>query len=711
MLIAEHRAMLAASGITAEFAMARGYETITDKRRLAELKITAAGRNVPGLLIPLLRVDGSTWGSQYRPDVPRLDANGRPRKYETPYGQRNGLDVPPGVAAMLGDPAVPLFITEGVKKGDAGAGNGLCIVDLIGTWNWLYTNSAGGKMAMPEWRDCALNNGRRVIIGFDSDMARNKQVQAAARGLAGYLATKGARIEWLWLPDTDEKTGLDDYLVEHSVEELMRLVKPTQPPTKTIDDTDSDRQAVAPKPEPVQPVPLAAAHKVFHRWLGKSFDTDALDIMLAAAAMSDDEGDPVWVIFISGSGNAKTELVQPLKGMGAEVTSAISSAGALLSATSTREKTADATGGLLPRLQKDGTKVLVVKDFTTILSMDRNVRAEVMAALREVYDGRYQRNVGTDGGKTLTWEGRLTVVGACTTAWDRAHAVISVMGNRFVLVRIDSEDDEVREEFGLQSIDNLGSETAMHEQLTAAVAGVLAGRTKPPKLTRAQSLVLVRAANLATKARTAVEVDFKGDVEDAHASEAPTRLAKQLAQVVRGAVALGIDPPRAMQLAIRCAADSLPPMRLAIVKDLAADGVYMPSTAGDVAKRIDKPRRSVDRQLQALHALGLATVKPGSSPWDYSLKAGVDPKVLDPECCAEMLVAAHKHIEESERGAKQTVNLPLLTFLRRPAPHPTAKLTAPRPTPRTAPANAKPAAPSGTGPAAPNARAASNPTG
>jgi len=47
---------------------------------------------------------------------------------------------------------------------------------------------------------------------------------------AGYLATKGARIEYLHLPDTDEgKVGLDDYLAEHTVDELMRLVKPTQP--------------------------------------------------------------------------------------------------------------------------------------------------------------------------------------------------------------------------------------------------------------------------------------------------------------------------------------------------------------------------------------------------------------------------------------------------------------------------------------------------
>ncbi|SPM43341.1 Mycobacterium numidiamassiliense ORFan [Mycobacterium numidiamassiliense] len=233
MIAESHLAMLGESGITADFAMARGYETITDPERLVDLVdgqgITKAGRHVPGLLIPLRRAEGSTWGYQYRPDVPRCDSNGRPRKYETPYGQRNGLDIPPGVAAMLADPSVPLFITEGTKKADAGALNGLCIVDLIGVWNWLHTNTAGGKMAMPEWRDCALN-GRRVIIAFDSDMTRNDKVQKAARGLAGYLATKGARIEYLWLPGDDEKTGLDDYLAEHSVEELWQLVKPVQPP-------------------------------------------------------------------------------------------------------------------------------------------------------------------------------------------------------------------------------------------------------------------------------------------------------------------------------------------------------------------------------------------------------------------------------------------------------------------------------------------------
>ena len=54
----------------------------------------------------------------------------------------------------------------------------------------------------------------------------------------------------------------------------------------------------------------------------------------------------------------------------------------------------------------------------------------------------------------------------------------------------------------------------MRPKLAAAVASVIASASEPPVLTKAESLVLVRAANLATKARTAVEVDYQGNVED-----------------------------------------------------------------------------------------------------------------------------------------------------------------------------------------------------
>ena len=78
------------------------------------------------------------------------------------------------------------------------------------------------------------------------------------------------------------------------------------------------------------------------------------------------------------------------------------------------------------------------------------------------------------------------------------------------------------------------------------------------------------AADLVTLARTGVEYDYRGDVIDAHAPEMPTRFAKQLTQIVRGAVAIGMNRGNALRLAIRCARDSMPPLRLAIIDDLSA---------------------------------------------------------------------------------------------------------------------------------------------
>ena len=81
---------------------------------------------------------------------------------------------------------------------------------------------------------------------------------------------------------------------------------------------------------------------------------------------------------------------------------------------------------------------MVVKDYTTILSMSGDARAEVLAAMREVYDGSWTRNVGTDGGRSLEWSGRIAVVAACTTAYDTHHSAIAALGDRFAVIRLDS---------------------------------------------------------------------------------------------------------------------------------------------------------------------------------------------------------------------------------------------------------------------------------
>jgi hypothetical protein len=73
---------------------------------------------------------------------------------------------------------------------------------------------------------------------------------------------------------------------------------------------------------------LDEVHEIFQRWLGADYDFDTLDATLAVAASERLPGDPVWLMVVSGSGNAKTETVQATGGLGAHVVSTISSDGA-----------------------------------------------------------------------------------------------------------------------------------------------------------------------------------------------------------------------------------------------------------------------------------------------------------------------------------------------------------------------------------------------
>jgi hypothetical protein len=72
---------------------------------------------------------------------------------------------------------------------------------------------------------------------------------------------------------------------------------------------------------------------------------------------------------------------------------------------------------------------------------------------------------------------------------------------------------------------------------------------------------------------------------------------------------------------LRCARDSFPPLRSHILLDLAR---HPDSPVADVSKRIVKPYRTVRRELEALHTLGLlrcdgeqTTNNDGKTVWRY----------------------------------------------------------------------------------------------
>lgn len=231
-LFQSHLDRLRSSAISLDIIKERGYRSITGSNpELRNLGFKEKQcRRPAGILIPMYGANGSVNGYQYRPDNPRsmVKEGGKTReiKYETPAGGENHFDIHPRIKDNAGNPAVPCWITEGVKKGDSLVTAGAqFVISLPGVWNWRGMNKSGGKVAVPDFEDVAWNE-RMVYLCFDSDSWSKPEVAAALNRLASLIRSKGAEVRVLKLPaGTDEKkTGADDYLAAgHTLKDLIGL--------------------------------------------------------------------------------------------------------------------------------------------------------------------------------------------------------------------------------------------------------------------------------------------------------------------------------------------------------------------------------------------------------------------------------------------------------------------------------------------------------
>ena len=206
-------------------------------------------------------------------------------------------------------------------------------------------------------------------------------------------------------------------------------------------------------------VRLNDALAVFRRWLHLP-DPGVVEIALGTVAANRVPGDPVWLLLTGPSSSGKTEMLQSLMGLPDMYAASTLTEAALLSGTPAKECAQDATGGLLREIDAFG--IIVLKDFTSILSMHRNTRQSLLAALREIYDGAWTRRVGVDGARTLEWKGKVGLIGGVTSAIDSAHAVMSSMGQRFALYRLPVTDAHAQAQC---AVEKSGDEQKMRAEL------------------------------------------------------------------------------------------------------------------------------------------------------------------------------------------------------------------------------------------------------
>lgn len=359
-------------------------------------------------------------------------------------------------------------------------------------------------------------------------------------------------------------------------------------------------------------MPLEQALATFRRWLHLP-DVDPL-LAVAATAVANRSADasPVWLLVIGPPSAGKTEQIGGLVNLPEAVLAATVTESALLSGTSLKERAANATGGLLRQIGDRG--LIVMKDFTSVLAQNRDARAAALGALREVYDGSWSRPVGSDGGRLLTWRGKVGVVAGCTNAYDRHHSVISQLGDRFLIVRlaVDEDPDAAALSIGLAALahaEDEHREHTMRAELTAAICGLVAGadRSRAHRiLTEAERKELVRLARYAGISRTPVDRDpYTGDLRAMPAPEGPGRLTIALKQVFGGLEALGADTPTAWRVVRRLAVDTPPALRSRVLRVMATGDV--PRRTAVIAERTGLGAKTTARELDELALIDLVS--------------------------------------------------------------------------------------------------------
>ena len=235
-----HRDELTASAIDPTVIAERGYRTLqrADRDTLATLGIMTRLSSFPGLLLPLYRATGEVISHQFKPAAP-ITIKGKAVKYLSPRGQTNRLDVHPRNHDRLRDIAIPLWITEGIKKSDSLTSRECCVVTLTGVFNW---RSKLGTLG--DWEDIPLK-GREIIVCFDADARTNMNVARAMVRLGRWCTSKGAKtVRYLIVPREINGTivkGVDDYFAAGgTLEMLLATATTTAPDTEIADDTFSD---------------------------------------------------------------------------------------------------------------------------------------------------------------------------------------------------------------------------------------------------------------------------------------------------------------------------------------------------------------------------------------------------------------------------------------------------------------------------------------
>lgn len=289
---------------------------------------------------------------------------------------------------------------------------------------------------------------------------------------------------------------------------------------------------------------LQDVHDVFNKWLFLK-TMDVVDVMMAVVLSQKIDGSPVWMFLVGPPGSAKTAMVTALQEVNNTYSTSTLTAPSLISG-------ANFAGAgdpsLIPKL-KD--KILVVKDFTSILSLPDREQKEIFGILRDAYDGRCGKSFGN--GVERHYESRFTVLAATTPRIYDLAEQHAALGERFLKFLVgdnlhhESETDVIK-----RAIENADRETAMREELQDVMKAFMERTCKDrahPTMSKEILMRIVALAKFGARMRGSVSRDFyRNDIVTSRPmAEVGTRLGQQLAKLARG-LAMLYDKPAVTEI-------------------------------------------------------------------------------------------------------------------------------------------------------------------
>ncbi|HOZ18295.1 MAG TPA: hypothetical protein PLF04_08180 [Candidatus Fermentibacter daniensis] len=333
-------------------------------------------------------------------------------------------------------------------------------------------------------------------------------------------------------------------------------------------------------------------------------DTFLPETVVAAYLANMLPGEPIWMIVVGPASSGKTATLDLIRGLDSiHEVSALTEA-ALLSGTPTKERGAEATGGLLCQIGSFG--IILCKDFTTILSSNRDSLLAIVAAFREIHDGHYSRTLGVEGGRTFSWSGKVGFIGAATEVIDSKQDTRQQMGERFIMLRPES-DIENSYQIAKRALRSNASDAEGIEELKKLTETLTRFFKMPDSLPDLPQEVADHLASLAliiTRARSTTERhNISREIENVPQAEEPARLSKQLRMMFFGYLTIGCTDEEALERVTKLALDSMPLSRKRLLLKL-YESNGTPLTR-DLAEVLGGASKTAIRHLEDLVAYGL----------------------------------------------------------------------------------------------------------